>query len=94
MLLNFAAAPGLDLIIHKRLYGIPYCRFTDILLEMDDHGIHLVDQDAFDLRHIYPVVKETSEMLREMMILHVDGNKYASAALHCMRFLSDPPYVL
>ena len=33
-------------------YRIPDCRCLDIFLEMDDdHDLHLVDQNALDLRH-------------------------------------------
>ena len=64
----------------------PYCRVMDILLEMDDHDIHLVDQDALDLRH-------PDFMFPFLDYIHtcVDGEKYASAALYCMFFLSNHP---
>jgi len=68
---------------------IPYCRSADILLQMDDHDIHLVDQDALDLRHKH--LGYWDGALIEMISRYVDGDGYTSAALHCMHFLFNPP---
>jgi len=73
-------------------YGIPHCRCGDILLKTDDHDLHIVDQDALDLRHWHPQSSLSfSGSPMGIMSRYVDGDKYASAALHCMHFLSDPP---
>jgi hypothetical protein len=71
---------------------IPYRRRLDILLEMDDHELHLIDRNALDLRHIEEMLKflSHSEMI-DIIFRYVDSDRYASAALHCMRFLSNPP---
>jgi len=76
------------------VYDIPHCRCGDILLEMDDHDLHIVDQDALDLRHWHPQSYFFSDRLMGRMSRYVDGDSYASAALHCMHFLSYPPYVI
>ena len=59
---------------------------------MDDHELHLVDQNALDLRHNEAVLRmlSHSEMI-DITSRYVDGDRYASAALHCMSFLSNPP---
>ena len=58
---------------------------------MDDHDLHLVDQGALDLRHAYlgssPIFLELIDRISD----YVDGDEYASAALHCMRFLCHTP---
>ena len=72
--------------------GVPHCRCADILLEMD-HDLHLVDQDALDLRHCLTRAHSTcppAELI-DMMSLYVEGDQHAATALHCMRFLSNPP---
>ena len=67
-------------------------RSLDILLEMDNPNLHLVDQDALDLRyHLGHLESLFSSSLNGIISLYVDGDSYASAALHCMRFLSNPP---
>ena len=71
--------------------GLPSCRCTDILLEMDDHHLHLVDQDALDLRHCLTRYFQPPPELIDIMSLHVDGDQHASAALRCIRFISNPP---
>jgi hypothetical protein len=59
---------------------------------MDDHELHLIDQNALDLRHNEGALHLShSEMLDMITSRYVDGEKYASAALHCMAFLSNPP---
>ena len=70
----------------------PACRCADILLEMDDHDLHFVDQDALDLRHIFRhyYFKQHAEMI-DIMSSYVSGDQHASAALHCMHFLCNPP---
>ena len=68
-------------------YDIEHCRCMDILLELDDHDLHLVDQDALDLRHAAIALPEQNHIIS----FYVGGDQYASAALHCMRFLSSPP---
>jgi hypothetical protein len=71
---------------------LPSCRWTDILLEMDDHNLHLVDQDALDLRHCLTYGFQLPAELIDIMSLHVDGDQlHASTALHCIRFISNPP---
>ena len=50
-------------------------------------------QHTLDLRHHrqgYFRVPAHSEML-DITSRYVDGDRYASAALHCMSFLSNPP---
>ena len=64
----------------------------DILLDMDDHDIHLIDQNALDLRHDYQMRSATVPWI-DVLSPYVDNDKYAFAALHCMRFISNPPYV-
>ena len=73
--------------------GVPHCRCADILLEMEmDHDLHLVDQDALDLRHCLTAHSTCPPAeLIDMMSLYVDGDQHAATALHCMRFLSNPP---
>jgi len=68
---------------------IPYCRSADILLQMDDHDLHLVDQDALDLRHA--CLGNWNCVGMDIISLQVDGDSYNSAALHCMHFLFHPP---
>jgi hypothetical protein len=63
----------------------------DILLGMDDPDLHLVDQNALDLRCSEGYFKGLTISLKDITSLYVDGDSYASAALHCMRFLSNPP---
>jgi hypothetical protein len=77
---------------HENDYQIPNCIRLDILLGMEDHELHLVDQSALDLRHDMGELRVLShiEML-DMISCYVDGDRYASAALHCMAFLSNPP---
>ena len=66
--------------------SIPFCRYVDILLgTVDDHYLHLLDRHALDLRHI--TINSPMSIIRS----HVDGDAYASAALHCMRFLANVP---
>jgi len=73
-------------------YRIPHCRCLDILLAMDDHELHLINQNALDLRHDEVALCLThSEMLDITTSRYVDGDRYASAALHCISFLSNPP---
>ena len=71
--------------------GVARCRCLDILLEMDSHDLHLVDQHALDLRHDRGFLMECTSGLNGIISVYVDGDRYASAALHCMSFLSDPP---
>lgn len=98
LLLSFAvaSAAGLDWIGEEESNGIPYHRIMDILLELedDDHGIRLVDQDAFDLRHAYAGLIDVIDGMLDIMSLHIDGKIYDAAALHCMCFLSNPPCVI
>jgi len=91
LLLTFAAAktiittyPGSEMD-----YWVPSCRCTDILLKLD-HDLHLADQRALDLRHAYRA-HFLSAGLSQIITLRVDGDKYASAALYCIQFLSKPP---
>jgi hypothetical protein len=67
--------------------GVAECRCLDILLEMDSHDLHLVDQHALDLRH-YGRRFVSFEFITSV---YVDGDRCASAAIHCMSFLSNPP---
>jgi hypothetical protein len=82
--------------MRQGFYQIPHCRCLDILLAMDDHELHLVDQNALDLRHIQVggAFREDWHSYGEMKDItprYVDGDKYAFAALHCISFLSKPP---
>ena len=46
---------------------------------MDDHGLHIIDQNALDLRHnISFFLYSHSEML-DITSRYVDGDRYASA---------------
>ena len=98
LLLSFtvASAAQLDMIREEESNGngILYHRIMEILLEDDDHGIRLVDQDALDLRHAYPVLVDVIDGMLDIMSLHVDGKICDTAALHCMCFLSNPPCVI
>jgi hypothetical protein len=69
-------------------------RSLDILLEMDDPDLYLVDRNALDLRSSLGYFKTLTSSLNDIISLYVDGDSYASAALHCMHFLSNPPYVV
>ncbi|KAF8801648.1 hypothetical protein BYT27DRAFT_7197867 [Phlegmacium glaucopus] len=71
-------------------YLVPSCRCKDILLDLDNHALHLIDQRALDLRHGY-LAPFSSAGLIDIITPFVDGDKYAFAALHCMHFLSNPP---
>jgi len=62
----------------------------DILLDLDDHSLHLADQRALDLRHAYRAHFSSAGLVK-MITPFVDGDRYAVTALHCMRFLSKPP---
>jgi len=53
---------------------------------MDSHDLHSVDRHALDLRHDGGFMDYYN-----MISVYVDGDRYASAALHCMTFLSNPP---
>ena len=70
---------------------VPESRSLDILLGMDDPDLHLVDQNALDLRYCGGLFNAFTIALTDITSLYVDGDSYASAALHCMRFLSKPP---
>ena len=70
---------------------VPESRSLDILLGMDDPDLHLVDQNALGLRYCGGFSKPSIIVLTNITLLSVDGDSYASAALHCMRFLSKPP---
>jgi hypothetical protein len=83
LLLTFAAVMDDTLFFVKKGDGVGY-RCLDILLEMDSHDLHLVDQHALDIRN-------DSGELADFMTAYVDDDRYASAALHCMSFLSNPP---
>jgi len=72
-------------------YQIPQCRRLDILLAMDDHGLHIIDQNALDLRHNEGAFRHSHSEMLDITSRYVDGDKYASAALHCISFLSNPP---
>ena len=72
--------------------GVPYCRRMDIFLRMDDHDIHIIDQNALDLRHDHPVRSATVEWI-DVVSPYVDNDKYAFVALHSMCFISNFPYV-
>jgi hypothetical protein len=65
-------------------------RCLDILLEMDSHDLHLDDQHALDLRNDRGDLAELILDLTDITV-YVDDDRYASAALHCMSFLSNPP---
>jgi hypothetical protein len=78
----------------RKGFQIPECRCLDILLEMDGHELHLVDQNALDLRHNDGVFRDSHSEIIDIASRYVDGDRYASAALHCMSFLSNPPYVI
>jgi hypothetical protein len=69
----------------------PICRCLDILLGMNDHKLHLVDQNALDLRHNHGALRLSHTKMLDITSCYVDVDKYASAALHCMAFLSNPP---
>ncbi|KAF8809941.1 hypothetical protein BYT27DRAFT_7187250 [Phlegmacium glaucopus] len=86
-----AASSSPHYVSRLRCYQIPPCRCADILLEMDDHDLHLVDQDALDLRHTYRAPYYFTHELDVRMSRYVDGDRCAAAALHCMCFLSNPP---
>ena len=78
---------------YNATFGFAECRCLDILLEMDSHDLHLVDQHALDLRHDdghFMELHVTSD-LTDILSVYVDGDRCASAALHCMSFLSNPP---
>ena len=66
-------------------------RHLDILLEMDDPDLHLVDRDSLGLRYSQGFFMSFTRSLNDTIPLYVDGDSYASATLHCMRFLSNPP---
>jgi hypothetical protein len=70
---------------------VPEYRQLDILLEMEDPDLHFVDQDALDLRYSQGFFMSFTMSLNDIISLYVDGDSYAFAALHCMRFLSNPP---
>jgi hypothetical protein len=70
---------------------VPDYRQLDILLEMDDPDLHLVDQNALGIRHSQGFFRMFTRSLTDITSLYVDGDSYASAALHCMRFLSNSP---
>jgi hypothetical protein len=78
-----------DLSYGNIFSSLPPCRCADILLEMDDHDLHLVDQDALDLRHGFRFDDHAD--LIDIMSSYVAGDQYASTALHCMHFLCNPP---
>jgi len=63
-------------------------RHLDILLEMDSHDLHLVDRHALNLRHDPGFLKFILDLTD--FSVYVDGDSYASAALHCVSFLSNP----
>ena len=95
LLLTFAAT-NINITTYLRSevdYWIPSCRCTDILLDLDDHRLHLADQRALDLRHAYRAHFSSAGLI-DMITPHVDGDRYASAALHCLRFLSKPLQVI
>jgi hypothetical protein len=76
--------------------GVRECRCLDILLEMDSHDLHLVDQHALDLRHYREYLSGFTlglpvTVITDITSVYVGGDGYASAALHCMSFLSNPP---
>jgi hypothetical protein len=81
----------LAVVMDYEYYYVPEYRSLDILLEMDNPNLHLVDQDALDLRHYHGFFQMFTRALTDITSLYVDGDSYASAALHCMRFLSNPP---
>ena len=92
----------LSLAIAKMVFGgpdedvtlalFPLCRCADILLEMDDHDLHLVDQDALDLRHSFQHYYSNRQAeLIDIMSSYVSSDQHASTALHCMHFLCNPP---
>jgi len=95
LLFTFAAATvmlRLSLLPFGWTSSIPYCRCWDILLEMDDHDLHMVGQNALDLRHWrLPSSLPFPDSSIGIFSRYVDGDRYASAALHCMHFLSNPP---
>ena len=70
---------------------VSYYRQLDIILEMDDPDLHLVDRNSLDLRYSQGFFMSFTRSLNDTIPLYVDGDSYASAALHCMRFLSNPP---
>ena len=61
-----------------------------VLLEMD-HDLDLIDEGALDLRFRSAFCRIFTTELNDITGRYVDGHRYASAALHCMRFLSNPP---
>ena len=73
--------------------GVRKCRRLDILLEMDSHDLHLVDRHTLDLRHHrgYLKLSNLNIGLNDITSVYVDGDRCASAALHCISFLSNPP---
>ena len=92
LLLTFAAT-NINTTTYLRSevdYWVPSCRCTDILLDLDDHDLHLADQQGLDLRHAYRAHFSSAGLIN-MITPYVDGDRYASAALHCLRFLSNPP---
>ncbi|KAF8801652.1 hypothetical protein BYT27DRAFT_6785965 [Phlegmacium glaucopus] len=90
LLLIFAATNINTTTYLRSKMDIPYCRCTDILLDLDDHDLHLVDQRALDLRHAYRAHFSSAGLI-DIITPYVDGDRYAFAALHCIRFLSNPP---
>src|SRR5882757_1923056 len=81
----------LALVMDQSFDKFSICRCLDILLGMDDHELHLVDQNALDFRHNRGVLRVSRTEMLDITFRYVDGGKYASAALHCMAFLSNPP---
>jgi hypothetical protein len=73
---------------NRRVLGY---RKLEILLEMDNPDLHLADWDSVDLRYSKGLFMSFTMSLNDTISLYADGDSYSSAALHCMRFLSNPP---
>ena len=56
----------------------------DTSMKMDDHDLHLIDQDALDLRHSFmPYNPRPPPKQIDTMTSYVAVDQHASTALHC-----------
>jgi hypothetical protein len=90
LLLTFAVVMDYSLFFAETRVAVAGSRCLDILLEMESHDLHLVDQHALDIRHDRGYLADFILDLTDITV-YVDDDRYASAALHCMSFLSNPP---
>lgn len=66
----------------------------DILLGLDNDNLRLVDTNALHLRYTrWPWIPDDYDTITDSILseFSADGDGYVSAALHCMRFLSNSP---